>query len=129
MPPSANNPVAIGAYQPEHQRAIAASLGACLMVQRTYGRQGEDIRAMTAIFCRALQDYAPQEVVQALATWLSKSSEFPTPYDIRQLIAPQPVWSPVLFQELLDKRRRGDILSPREVDYVAAFKQHMMAGV
>lgn len=116
-------------YTKEHRQAIAASLGACLVVQRTYGKQGEDIATMTKVFCAALSKYRPEQVMNAMNDWLTTSAEFPTPYDIQQLIDPKPVWSPILFQELLDKRKRGDYLTFDEQEYIKQYKNNALKGI
>lgn len=116
-------------YTQENRQAIAASLGACLVVQRTYGKQGSDIGTMTKVFCAALAQYEPQQVMDALKQWLTISPEFPTPADIKQLIDPAPVWMPTLFQELVDKKKRGDILTFREEEYLKGFKANALKGL
>lgn len=116
-------------YTPEHKRGLGAALGACLVVQRTYGKQGADIQTMVNVFAKVLDDCQPDEVIEAIKTWLKQSPEFPTPHDIRQILKPQPVFTAAVFSEIQDKRRRGDIVTFAEEDYMKAYKAQALKGI
>lgn len=116
-------------YAPADVVAIATQLGACLAVQRTYGKQGGDIESMTRVFVSDLKAYSSDKVVKALTDWRLKSADFPTPADIVGLLNPQPVWSATLFNEITERRKKGDILSRREEEYLKGYKQQALKGL
>lgn len=115
-------------YTPTDLASLNTQIGACLAVQRTYGKQAADLAAVTRVFASDLAGYEPSEVIKALAEWRLKSAEFPTPADIRNLLDPQPIWSAALFQEISDRRRKGDNLSYSEEEYLKGYKKHAMRG-
>lgn len=116
-------------FTAEHAKSIVTQLGACLVVQRTYGKQGSDLEAMARVFIEDLRAFEPDKVVKALGEWRLKSSEFPTPADIKNLISPQPVWSAVVYQELIDRRKKGEIMGYEESEYIKGYKNYAMRGL
>jgi hypothetical protein len=116
-------------YAPSDVVAIATQLGACLAVQRTYGKQGGDIESMTRVFVSDLKAHPSDKVVKALEDWRLKSPDFPTPADIINLLNPQPIWSAALFNEISERRKKGDILSLREEEYLKGYKKQAMKGL
>lgn len=84
---------------------------------------------MTRIFCDALKEFPPEKVVEAIGQWLTKSSEFPTPHDIKKMLAPEPVFDGSVYRDIADKRKRGDVLSWREEEYLKAYRDNMMKGL
>jgi hypothetical protein len=119
----------IAAYTAVDMAQIGTQLGACLAVQRTYGKQGGDIEAMTRVFISDLKSYPSEKVVKALADWRLKSPDFPTPADVVELLSPQPVWSAAVFQELVERRKKGQIMSYSEEEYIKGYRKHAMSGV
>lgn len=113
----------------EDKKSLAAGLGACLVVQRTYGKQGSDLQTMVNIFCGALKEYEPEKVIEAVQKWLTESDEFPTPNNIKQLIDPKPQFCRVTYMDISDRRRRGDFVSDDEVKYQKLYRNHMMKGL
>jgi hypothetical protein len=116
-------------YGQEERANIVKQLGACLVVQRTYGKQGADMNSMAAVFMSDLQEYPADKVVQALAQWRKQSAEFPTPADIIGLLNPQPIWSAAVYAEISDRRKKGEILSLREEEYIKGYKKQAMKGL
>lgn len=114
---------------PAQKGALAVQLGACLVTQRTYGKQGADMEAIMRVFMDDLKEFEPDAVLAAISQWRLKSAEFPTPYDIKQLLKPEPIWSASIFQELVEKRKRGDILGFREEEYIKQFKANALKGL
>ena len=124
-----NNEIALPEYTREHKQDIANKLGACLVVQRTYGKQGSDLQTMVNIFCNVLNDCEPEHVIKALDVWLKKYPEFPTPSDLRSLIKPQPSFSKEVYISIEERRRRGELISDEEVRYQKKYQAHMMKGI
>lgn len=123
-----SNPLA--AYTAEDKKDIITQLSACQAVQRTYGKQAEDIPAVCRIFLADLADFPPAAVVQAIADWRKRHQEFPTPSDIRGILSPEPTFSADLYRELLRKRKDpGEWLSDDERRYLRRFEANMMKGV
>lgn len=117
-------------YTQEHRRLIAGHLGACLAVQRTYGKQGGDLNTMTKIFCAALKHYEPKQVTAALEQWMTKSPEFPTPADIKQMIDPEPVWDGAVYTRLSIKARKdGGAMTSEEWEYLRKYEANAIKGI
>jgi len=96
-------------YQPEEVNQLASALGACLLVQRTYGKQGADIDKITKIFLRVLSDYEPKAVIQAIKRWLQESPEFPTPSDIVKMLNPTQKFDKELYIKYSRQFNAGDL--------------------
>lgn len=65
---------------------LSKSLATCLLSQRTYGKQGSDLTALTEIFLEDLKEFEPEKVMSAITQWRRTEAEFPTPSDIRKII-------------------------------------------
>jgi hypothetical protein len=65
---------------------LSKALATCLLSQRTYGKQGSDLKALTEIFLEDLKEYEPEKVMNAITQWRRTEAEFPTPSDIRKII-------------------------------------------
>lgn len=116
-------------FTPEEIGSLGIQLGACLVVQRTYGKQGGDIEAMTRVFAKDLEKFPAVRVIKALEQWRLKSPEFPTPADICNLLNPTPVWSAAVFQELVERRKKGEVMSYSEEEYIKGYRKHAISGV
>lgn len=121
--------VALPTYTTEHRKAIGHHLGACLVVQRTYGKQGGDLQTMVNVFCEVLKDCEPEDVVKAMEVWMRKSPEFPTPADIRQIIKPEPQFSKEVYISIQERRKRGEFITDDEIRYERRYRSNMMKGI
>ena len=65
---------------------IGKALGACQMAQRTYGKQAEDIGALTKIYSKVLSHRSTSKIINGIRKWLLTSQVFPTPHDIENMI-------------------------------------------
>ncbi len=70
----------------ESRNKVDEILGACLALQKLYGRDVANTGTVIDLFQRLLADYPADKVIMALQTSLEKSQEFPTPSDIINLI-------------------------------------------
>ena len=93
-----SNPVASLEYGIEDKIALNDALGACLVVQRTYGRQGEDMPATMRIFLQDLKQYTMPKIVDAVNKWRKSSPEFPTPADIIAILDSKPKMSVDMYR-------------------------------
>ena len=117
-------------YTAEHKKEIISQLSACQAVQRTYGKQAEDIPAVCRVFISDLSEYPPDDVVKAIAQWRKTNQEFPTVADIVKIIFPQPVFSADLYRELQRKRKEPNSwLTDSEKKYIKMFESNMMKGI
>lgn len=105
--------------------ALSAELGASLVSQRTYGKQGEDIKVLTKVFLEDLKAYEPVKVMQAIKQWRMISPEFPTPADINAILAPQPKFDKNVYYSLNERLKRGDKLSFGEMNYIRKYEQNI----
>ncbi len=116
-------------YTPAQKKGLIIELGACQVTQRTYGKQGQDMEAAIRVFTSDLKEFSPEQIMEALARWRLKSPEFPTPYDIKQILAPDPQFDSLVYKEICDKRKRGDILNWREEAYLIQYKENILKGI
>lgn len=90
-------------YNQEQKSLVAAQLGACLAVQRTYGKQASDIQVVAKIFLADLSDYPAEKVAGALEKWRKTSPEFPTPADIIAILDNKPKMSADVYRTMLKR--------------------------
>lgn len=107
---------------------LSEALGACLIVQRTYGKQGEDIKTLTKIFLEDLKEFTPEKVLSAIKSWRKTQREFPTPADIMGILDPKPVLDKSVYLSIQDKRKKqgGEYLSDKEWKYIAAYEKEVV---
>lgn len=84
-------------FKTTHIIELSAALGACLLTQRTYGRQGGEIEALTDIFLDDLKNYEPEHVLAAIKKWRLVDPNFPTPADIINLLEKKPKLDKALY--------------------------------
>ena len=110
-------------YSPTEKGDIIAQLGACLAVQRTYGKQAADIQVVAKIFIDDLKDFSANEVVEAISKWRKTSPEFPTPADIINLLNPKPTFDKSVYLSLI--KRKGEVHRySKEYDYIKAYEKN-----
>lgn len=108
--------------------ALSAELGASLVSQRTYGKQGEDIRVLTKVFLDDLKAYEPVKVLLAIKQWRKTDPNFPTPADIEAILNPKPKFDYAVYQRLLDRSKRENLYHD-EWKYIKAYEQNVMRGL
>lgn len=116
-------------YTAEKKEGIGKVLGACFLVQRTYGAQAVDIAAKADIFCYVLRDYSPEKVKAALEKWILEYDDFPTPASIKKIIDPEPLMDGSVYRELVNKKKRGDFISDKEQRYMKTYQYNAMKGI
>lgn len=77
---------------------LGKALSACSLVQRTYGKQAADIDKVTKVFAKILSQYEPDKVIDAIGSWLTNSTDFPTPADIVRIVAGKQKLDPGIYQ-------------------------------
>lgn len=108
-------------YSQEDKAELLDVLGACLVVQKTYGKQGADLQSTYAVFLKVLNKYPMQKIVEAVTKWLEVGTEFPTPADIIKLLDPTPKFDKSVYISL--NKRRGDFTQYSwEYDYLKAYE-------
>lgn len=61
-------------------------LGACLALQKLYGRDVANAGTIIDLFQRMMGKYPADKVINAFEVWMERSQEFPTPADIVSLV-------------------------------------------
>lgn len=110
---------------------LHASLSKCLIVQRTYGKSVDDLPNILRVFIEALEGYPPHEILQAVAGWLVKSPDFPTPYDIICIIEEKTNGrdkpNSFVYNNLCRRHAKGDNLTPEQWDYINAYEAYYVS--
>lgn len=108
---------------------LSKALGACLLVQRTYGKQGSDIEKITNVFLKILSGFEPERVIDAVKEWVETSSEFPTPADILQILNPKPKFEYAVYQRLAHKAKvDGVSMTSDEWSYLRGYERLVISG-
>ena len=115
-------------YTPEQKDTLNHALGACLVTQRTYGKQATDMEKALKVFIRVLSDYEPEKVIQAIKKWLLTSPDFPTPADILNILNPQPKFDYAVYNALNDRLKRGEKLDYSQMEYIKAYEKNALKG-
>lgn len=89
----------VSKYGEKEVATLVKALGACALVQRTYGKQGTDFEKQAKVFLRVLQNYEPEAVISAIKNWILKSKDFPTPADIVDVLENKPTMSADIYRE------------------------------
>lgn len=117
-------------FDEKEKLMVANELSACLIAQRTYGKQGNDLAALVKIFLSDLRGYSGKDVARAIDQWRNSKPEFPTIADIRGILDPQPVFDVTVYRELLEKKKRGDINEYSSGwEYIKAYEKNAMKGI
>lgn len=130
MPSQASSEVTtLPEYTVEHRKAIASEIGKCLLVQETYGKQGNDMKATMAIFIDDLKQYEPEEVVKAIIQHRKTSSKFVTVAALEAILNPQPILNYAVYSNIKDKIKSGQgYISDKERAYIKAYEQNAISG-
>lgn len=107
---------------------LSKALSACQLVQRTYGKQADDIGKITEVFVRILKEYEPDQVIEAVKEWVTTSAEFPTPSDIANILSPKPRFDYAVYQSLQEQKRSGATLSDLQWKYLREYEERAMKG-
>ena len=105
------------------------ALASCQIVQRTYGKQAENLDKVTNIFLAVLNQYEPEKVIKAVKEWIKSSSEFPTPADIESILNSKPKFDYAVYQSLQRERSNGTNLTSEQWKYLEAYEQNVMKGL
>ena len=70
----------------ESKNRLDEMLGACLALQKLYGRDVANAGTIIDLFQRMMGEYPADKVIKAFEIWMKRSQEFPTPADIINLI-------------------------------------------
>jgi hypothetical protein len=70
----------------ESKHKLDEMLGACLALQKLYGRDVANAGTIIDLFQRMMANYPADKVIRAFELWMERSQEFPTPADIVSLI-------------------------------------------
>lgn len=70
----------------ESKNKLDEMLGACLALQKLYGRDVANAGQIINAFHQILSKYPAESVLRAVETWMERGQEFPTPADIIGLI-------------------------------------------
>jgi hypothetical protein len=102
-----------------------------MVAQRTYGKQGADLEKLARIFKRVLCCYHPDDVVKAIGEWiLNGGGDFPTPYDIKNMLDPHPKSDYALYSRLLNKKKNDPYgMTHKEDKYITWYEQDCMRGL
>ena len=116
-------------FTPENKEQLNKALGACLAVQRTYGKQAGDFDKVVQVFIKVLEGYEPEKIMQAIKKWVMVSPEFPTPADILGILNPQPKFDYAVYNRLCDKQKRGEQMQYQENEYIKAYERNAINGL
>lgn len=105
------------------------ALGACAVVQRTYGKQVADLKQVVKIFIKVLDGFEPEQVVQAIKQWLMQSPEFPTPSDILKILKPQPIYDKNVYMNLKNKIKNFEFISITEKEYIESYERYVVNSI
>lgn len=105
------------------------ALGACLAVQRTYGKQGADLISIAKIFISDLNKYRALDIASAINEWRKQSPEFPTPSDIINILKARPPEQEVIeknkFLGLQSRERSGQYINPQEKQFMDNYESRI----
>lgn len=117
-------------WTPQDRANLAVIIGSVFDLQKQFGKQAGQLDNIVKGFCWALSPYKPNDVIAAFSEYIRAHSDFPTPYDLRQIIDPiiEP-WKPdksyyIKLQEI--HRRDGPYgLNTDEIEYIAKYEEYM----
>lgn len=116
-------------YTADDKEQLNHALGACLAVQRTYGKQAGDFEKVVQVFIKLMQGHEPMKVIAAIREWVMKSPEFPTPADILGILSPQPKFDYAMYSSFNEKLKRGEQLGYMQLEYINAYEKNAMRGL
>lgn len=106
---------------------LSKALSACQLVQRTYGKQADDIGIITEIFVRVLRHHNPKDVIDVIRKWIIESPEFPTPSDIENMLNPRPKYNYAIYQRIAHKFKKDSAnMTDSEWSYLRKYEKHIM---
>jgi predicted component of type VI protein secretion system len=108
---------------------LGNQLSACLLVQKTYGKQGAgDIEPLVDIFISDLAEFKPEQIINAVKKHRQTIDDFPTVASIRAILSPQPKFDFAVYQALQTKCKTAN-LTGAEWKYIAAYEANAMKGI
>ena len=113
---------------PQAKQKMAAMINQMFLTMKTYGKEPEQLEAITPIFNLVLADYPFDKIEAAFAFYLKTNSEMPTPADIANIIERgcKPAFDRGVYVAL-SKKRPEDRTRP-DWDYMADYERFMISG-
>lgn len=107
------------------------ALSKCLMAQRTYGKQVDDLPNIMLVFAECLSQYAQNEIQDAFSVHLRSSPDFPTPSDIIKILENKTNGrdkpNGFVYQRLVQRMRDGEQLNSSEYQYVKDYEAYYIS--
>lgn len=113
------------AHTKDEKLRIAEIVEQCFHSLDRYGRDAATLKTTQRIFISSLAEYPVTDVLKAFSKHIEESSKFPTPSDIIGIIKKRIKLDPVLYAELL-KKRKTSWLSAREENYIRKYEEQTM---
>lgn len=112
----------------QHQNRLDELLGACLALQKLYGRDVDNSDVIIELFQRMMSKYSGDKVIKSFETWMERSQEFPTPADIIGLIkrGGKPPLSESMFIQI--SKKDGMDRTPEDWQYLRDYQAFMDDG-
>jgi hypothetical protein len=112
---------------------LAQALGQVCTVQNAYGKKADDLPVMVAGFAWALRDFSVDDVVWALGEFMNRSPNFPTPFNIRQILQPpEKTFNPdkpyYIYLQKLRQEQGKFALNDEEEEYIRKYEAHVKSG-
>lgn len=107
------------------KRNLFNALAACQRVQRTYGKQGENLDKVVETFLAVLKHHEPSEVIEAVRKWIEQDPNFPTPSDIAKILNPVKVYDKSIYLDLI-KRRERENLPYNKLKYIEDYEANVI---
>lgn len=122
--------VVVTPWRDEEKASLAIAIGRTFDLQKQYGKTSWQIENIVAGFLWALQPYPHSRVMQALAEYIRRKPDMPTPSDLVVIMEPPPkVWHPdksyyVSLKEIF-KNQGPYGLDEDEAEYIRKYEEHM----
>lgn len=110
---------------------MVEALGSCFVLQRTFGKQGDNLGKTASLFAKMLSHHEPMKVIEAIGQWIVRGgSDFPTPFDIEQILSPKPKADYRLYSRLLKKFEENRYsITKKERAYLNWYEKECMDGL
>ena len=113
---------------PEIKKRLSESLVLFHDALKTYGKQPDQLEAVTKLFIFALADYTEKQIVDAMVYYTKNYSDFPAPADIVQIIerGNKPPFEKVIYLNICKKD--GEDRTREEWDYKRDYEKWNLKG-
>lgn len=124
-----NNEIVQYKFNAEEVGRLAVELGACVLVQKTYGKQGgDDMAALTKIFMSDLKEFEPGAIIKAVTQCRQTQDDFVTVAAVRRMLNPEPEMNYAVYSNLSERLRRGDQLQFQELEYIRLYEKNIISN-